>query len=217
MLAFPVFASLGMMAPQLIDVLFGPQWVGAAAPFALLCAAGALKLLNTYAGAATQAAGLIWSEVWRQLLYIALIVGGIALFSPWGTTGAAFAVLSATFVMSVLMNILLQRVTHLRWTEILTPLLPALTCAAGSAVVVLAVEYTLRAVIGRPSAWMLVVGQIPAVALFVVLFSLFSPYKAQRALVMEVTDSLVPRAIKQHRWVQSYLNSPRESPEAGPV
>jgi O-antigen/teichoic acid export membrane protein len=207
MLGFPVFSALGVMAPQLMVVMFGPQWLPAAGPFALLCATGAFKLLNSYASSATQAAGHIWSEVWRQVLYISLIVGGIIVASPWGPTGAAAGVLAATAIMSVLMHILLHRVTHQGFVQLVKPLGPAVACSAGVIAVVLAVEYGLRAAIGTPNPWLLVACQLPVAALFVLGFVLFAPHRELRSLVVEISGTVVPKSIRKQRWARAYLNA----------
>ena len=211
MLGFPIFTALAVMAPQLMVVMFGSQWTVAATPFALLCVSGSLKLLNTYASAATQAAGRIWSEVWRQVLFVALIIGFIVAFSRWGTTGAAVGVLCATAVMTVLMHVLLQRVTHLAWGRILKPLAPALVCSAGVAAVGLGSEYAIGLAIPQPNAWLLVACQTPAMALFVAAFALFAPFRDLRDLVLELTDTLAPSVVRQHRWTQAYLRAHAEA------
>jgi PST family polysaccharide transporter len=212
MMGFPLFTILGVMAPQIMVVMFGPQWTSAATPFALLCATGALKLLNSYASAATQAAGQIWSEVTRQVTYIALIVALILVFQGWGVTGAAFGVLLATGVMTVLMHLLLQRVTHLRWSEIARPLVPALMCSAGAAAVTVGVEYLLRLALPQVNPWTLVLCQAPVAALFVAAFVLFAPQRDLRLVVAEVVDSLMPKTLRQHRWAKAYLESSTLAP-----
>jgi O-antigen/teichoic acid export membrane protein len=211
MLSFPVFAALAVMAPQLLVVMFGPQWVPAAAPFSLLCVSACLKLMNTYASSATQAAGRVWSEVWRQLLYISLIVGSIIAFSDWGPAGAAAGVLLSTAVMSVLMHVLLKRVTHLAWGQMLRPIVPALICAAGVAVTVLGVEYALRLWQKTPNEWLLVACQAPAAALFVGAFALFAPLSDLRAVVLEMSETMVPKRIRLHPWAQGYLTASVET------
>ena len=207
MLGFPVFAGLGLTAPQVIEVLFGPKWSEASLPFAVMCATGALKLLNSYASAATQAAGLIWSEVWRQVLYTAMIVLGIVALRNWGTSGAAVAVFGATAVMSVLMHILLKRVTHMPWREIARPLVPALMCSGGVGAIVLLVEFAMRRSMADPGAWLLAACQLSAAGLFVVLFTLFAPHKELRSVVLEVAETLTPAALKRHRWARTYFAS----------
>ena len=207
LMGFPLFTALAVMAPQMMVVMFGSQWTGAATPFALLCVSGALKLLNTYASSATQAAGRVWSEVWRQILFVALIVGFILAFKNYGPSGAAAGVLCATAVMTVLMHILLKRVTHLPWMHIVKPLVPALACSAGVAAVVLGVANALRFVLPQPNAWLLVGCQAPAAAIFVAGFVLFAPFPDLRYVILEVTDTLAPKAVKQHRWMRAYLRT----------
>jgi hypothetical protein len=211
MLGFPVFTALAVMAPQVIVVMFGPRWLPAATPFALLCFSGALKLLNSYVSAATQAAGMIWSEVWRQVLFVAMIVGFIYALTGWGPSGAAMGVLLATAVMTVLMHALLQHVTHLSWIEIGRPLVPAVVCAIGVAAVITLVGYGIGAVLPNPSPWLLVFCQLPIAGLFIAGFALFAPFRDLRDLVLEMTDTLAPPAVKQHRWMQAYMRAQAES------
>jgi PST family polysaccharide transporter len=215
LLGFPVFTALAVMAPQTMAIMFGPQWGGAAAPFALLCGAGALKLLNTYVSAATQAAGRVWSEVWRQILFVAMIVGFIIVFKDWGPTGAAFGVLCATAIMTVLMHVLLQRITHLPWGRIFRPLMPAVACSLGLVGVLLGLEYAIRAVVPHANAWLLAAVQVPLGSLFVAAFVLFAPFRDMRDVIVEVTDTLAPKAVKQHRWMQAYLRAAAPAGNAG--
>lgn len=213
LVAFPAFATLMAVAPQLIVVLFGQRWLPSALPFQLLCVAGVLKLLNQFASSATQAVGWIWAEVWRQVVLIALTALGIVAFKLWGPSGAAAGVLLATFGMTLLMNTLLVRVTHLSWGDLLSPLAPALLCAAGAAIVALAVEWLMRTLIAQPRPLLLLVCQAPAVAAFVALFLLFAPLAELRALVREVGNDLAPAVVKRQRWVQAYLTEPSSAVE----
>lgn len=213
LLGFPVFAGLIVAAPQLMVVLFGPQWLASATPFRLLCIAGALKLLNTYASSGIQATGMVWSEVWRQVLFICMIVSGIIAFRGWGPSGAAAAVMLATGVMSVLMHALLRRVTHLTWSALFRPLAPALVCAGAVAGTELLIEAALRAVYGEPSPWLLVACQAPAAALAAAAFMLFAPFQELRLLVRQVTQDLAPPFIKRQVWAQAYWKEPIEDDE----
>jgi teichuronic acid exporter len=204
MMAFPVFAIVIAVAPQFIVVLFGEAWGPAAVPLQLLCVAGALKLLNSYASAASQAAGQIWPELWRQVLYIALIVATVFAFRGGGPIGAAGGVLLSTVVMTLLMNHLLTRVTPLRWPDILQPQVPAVLCAAGCAATAFLVEQLVRMYVS-PVPWVLLVLPAAAAAVFYAAFVLFAPYAALRALVRDVADDLAPTFVKRHPRVRAYL------------
>jgi PST family polysaccharide transporter len=207
LLGVPFFAVLIATAPQLIVVLFGPAWTEAAPAFQLLCAAAMLRVLNAYASSAAMAAGRVWSEVWRQVAYVALMVAGIVIFRDWGPTGAAAAVLLATSAMTVLMHMLLRRVARLTWSQMLAPQAPAVMCAAGAVAVVLVVEYALRTALGTPSNWLLLACQALTVGVFCGAFVLFAPHAALRALVHETTADLAPGFLRRHRWVRWYLQA----------
>jgi PST family polysaccharide transporter len=207
MLAFPVFAGLGVAAPQFLEVLFGSQWRPAAAPFQVLCLTGCLKLLNTYASSANTAAGRVWSEVWRQLAYLAAIVGGIVALRSFGTFGAALGVMGATALMTMLMHTMLIRTSHVGLGDLLRPLIPALLCALGVAVVELLVELALGRLVRPTGAWVLVLSQALGAALFYAGFVLFAPLPPLRSLVHDVMHDFVPLSFKRNRLVQAYLST----------
>ena len=136
-----------------------------------------------------------------------MIVVSILAFSKWGPTGAAAGVLVSTAMMSVLMHVLLRRVTHLPWLQMFRPLVPGLFCSAGVAATVLGVEYALKAAMTTPNVWLLVACQAPAAALFVIVFALFAPNQALRAIVLEMAGTVVPKSIQRHRWARAYMAS----------
>src|SRR5688572_9711557 len=204
LVVFPIFGVLIAVAPQLMTVLFGERWLPAAAPFQVLCVAGCFRVLNAYASAATQAAGWIWSEVWRQAVYTLLIVAGIVAFRGFGVVGVAMSVLGATLVMTVTMQLLLKRVARIAWSGLLQPLMPAIVAALAVIGVVLLTEYALRAAVANPAGWLLLICQAVAAALFYLGYILFVPFRGVRALVSEVASDMLPRTVARHHLVQRY-------------
>jgi teichuronic acid exporter len=207
LMAFPVFAGLAVAAPQFLEALFGRPWRPAAAPFQVLCLAGCLKLLNTYASSANQAAGRVWSEVWRQLVYLGLIAGSIVALRRFGPFGAALGVMGSTAIMAMLMHVLLIRSTHVRLGDLLKPQIPALLCAIGVAVVELLVHLLFTRLAPNHGAWPLVLTQAAAAMLFFAIFILFAPLPALRRLVHDVATDLVPVGVRKNRLVHAYLSS----------
>jgi O-antigen/teichoic acid export membrane protein len=196
LLGLPVFTLMVVTAPHLIVVLFGPQWRQTVLPFQILCVVGMLKLLNTYASSAIQAAGFIWSEVWRQTLFVAFVVLGIALFRTWGVAGAAIGVLLANTIMSLLLQGLLLRVTGLTMSEFLRPQLPAALCSAVLAALLVAVEYLVVAISHTRSDLMLLVIQAVAGGLYYALFMLLVPLHDVRTLVRDTLQDVAPRVAR---------------------
>jgi O-antigen/teichoic acid export membrane protein len=217
LVACPVFAALAFTAPQLIVVLYGSRWSAATVPFQLLCASGYLRVLNAYVSSAIQAAGSVWSQVWRQAIYVVLIVVGVFLFRDLGAAGAALGVMLATFVMTILMHALLVHVTPVRVGDVFASQLPALLCAGWIVVVNLVVQYGMSWVGGTRPQWLLVGAQIVASAVAFLLFVLFAPHGGLRMLVSEMAEDLAPASVKRHPIVRWYLNTPPPTAEAPAV
>jgi PST family polysaccharide transporter len=196
LLAYPPFAALIAIAPQFIEVVYGEQWKPAVLPFQILCVAGAMRLLVAYASAATQAVGIIWAEVWRQMAYVALVVGAVLLFSPWGIAGAAFGVSLATVTMAVLMQALACRMIGIRWREVLGAQVPGLVAAAGLVLVLYATAAGLRMLVREPAAWQVLVLQGMTGFLFVVTFTLYGPFRGVRDVAEEALADFAPALLR---------------------
>jgi PST family polysaccharide transporter len=173
-------------------VMFGRQWTPAVAPFQVLCAAGLLKLYIAYVSTAVQAKGRVWGEVWRQAIYVALIVVGVITGSRWGLTGAAFGVLAATIIMTVLMCDLLLRVTTLTRVDLLAPQLPGLSCAVVVAAAIYAARLLLWTVGGDTPVLAQLLVEAGTGGLAGCFFLLFCPFKEGRNLVRETLFDFAP-------------------------
>jgi PST family polysaccharide transporter len=205
---FPLLAILVTSAPALMVVLFGGNWLPAAAPFQILGIAGMFRMVNSYASSAIQAFGKVWLEVVSQLVYVALIAGGVYLARGRGVQGAAEAVFVATAVMSLLMHGVLRRVTGLSWNEILGPLVPGLVCAAGAATVALVAEAGCRRVFGPLPPLVSLAVQMSVGGAWSVLFLVTFPHSEMRELVGETVRDLMPLPLRQHPWLQRWLPEP---------
>jgi PST family polysaccharide transporter len=192
--AYPAFTWLIVVAPDLFLLMFGRQWTSAVLPFRILCLSGLLKILNTYASTATQAVGWIWREVWRQGLYVFLIVAGVALGSAWGVSGAAAGVLAASAIMTGLAYDLLRRAGSFAWSDFVWPQLPGLAGAAGLAVLLNAVRVLVTATLGRDPIhyeWLLLSASTTVV--YGLAFLRFNRFEDLRALVADAAEDLPSR------------------------
>jgi PST family polysaccharide transporter len=128
-LTYGAFAALGAMGPHLIVFVFGEKWQPCVVPFQMLCVSGALRTTNAFAGAAAEARGWIWSNVWRQGVYVGLIAVGVYLAAPWGIDGASAAVLASTAVMTLLTMEMAKVATEMSWRSLLMPQIPGVLLA----------------------------------------------------------------------------------------
>ena len=190
---YPTFAALAAMAHPLFLVLFGRQWTEAVMPFQVLCAVGALKVYTAYISSAIQAKGRVWAEVWRQGVYVALIVAGVIVGSRWGLVGASVGVLIATVAMTGMMGDLLSRVAEVRWSDLLTPHASGLGCAGVVGGAVLAVQW-FCAMLGvqlGPWAELTIEGGISVICASFFLFA--CPFPDGRRLVRETVFDFAPK------------------------
>jgi PST family polysaccharide transporter len=192
MVGYPILTAMIVTAPALIEVLFGARWLPSVLPFQILCVASMLKLLNMYASTATQAKGMIWSEVKRQSLFTGLLVLAVAALSRFGIAGAAVGVLLATACMTPLMQTLVKNLAGLEWRDLLAPQLPAVLCSMQMAVVLAGARLALYAWFGEPHP-LTVLGVSAVVGTCCYLaFVLFAPIRQLRELVEESLHDLVP-------------------------
>jgi PST family polysaccharide transporter len=189
----PVFAGLFVASREFIIVVFGEQWLAAVVPFQLLCAAGAMRLLTSYASAAVQASGQIWGEVWRKVAQVALIVGLVLAFRRWGIEGAALGVLISSLILTLLMQGLVRRIVGLTWWEMWTPLWPSVVAATMTASVVAVTTAAIRSWAPASPDWLVLILQAAAGGVSWIAFALFAPLRSLQDVVDEILDDVVPR------------------------
>jgi PST family polysaccharide transporter len=188
LLSYPLLVGLAAAGPELIPVVYGDRWLPAVAPFQLLCLAGALKVLNEYAGTALQAAGHIWGQVTRQAIHVVLIIAFVAMFGRSGITGAALGVLLATVLMAIMMNALLVRVTRISASAVISAQVPGLIAALVVAAAVLGSRGAISEI--QAVRWQLLVAEAVAGTVAYVLFLKLNRFPAVRRLLRDSASDL---------------------------
>jgi PST family polysaccharide transporter len=92
LIGYPVFVSLIVLAPQVIDVLFGRQWTAAVVPFQILCIAGVPRQILQVLIMATFVTGSSRYEMKRRFVMALLTLIGSFVGVRWGLPGVATAV-----------------------------------------------------------------------------------------------------------------------------
>jgi O-antigen/teichoic acid export membrane protein len=196
LVAYGMFAALATMGPHLVVVLFGENWRDSTIPFQLLCVAGALKVPNAYGGAAANARGWIWSNVWRQAAQVACIVGGVYAAAPWGINGASGAVLGATALMFLLTQSMLRSAMGLTWRDLLKPQVPGLSLAAAMVALTWTADVALQRLGGVPPAGILAVQTVTA-AVCGLAFVWWCPFAEVRSVVHDILGDVSPRLARR--------------------
>jgi PST family polysaccharide transporter len=194
---YPILTAAIVLAPELIDVLYGSKWLAAVGPFQILCVVAMLRLLNTYASSATQAKGQIWSEVYRQGLFTVVLIAAVSFGAQWGISGAAFGVLLATFVMTILLQTLTRRLGGLSWGDLLSPQLPALVCSLALVVVLLLTKRGIFSAFPQAPSLVVLAANAAVAAVAYLSFLLVGPFVDVRRVVHESAHDLAPGLAKR--------------------
>ena len=122
---WPFLMLMAAGAYSVIRLMYGPQWMASVPYVKILCAAGAIELVYTFASEALIAAGRVaranllqfWTQVARVLGVLAVV--------PFGLAGASWGLLVAALVGAVCSQAMLQRDIGLRWQDVLRACAPA--------------------------------------------------------------------------------------------
>jgi len=109
MVLIPVGAGLAALAPEVIDLFYGPQYKEAVTPLRLLGAMSALYGINYFAGGALIAldAPGRFRRVAVPMIALNLVLS-VLLIPPLGATGAAIAALTAGVLLAALTTLQLR-------------------------------------------------------------------------------------------------------------
>ena len=145
MIAAPATGTMAIVAPHLVPTLFGHQWTAVAAPLQILCVAGYFRALYHLGGAVAQSVGRVYSEMWRQAGYAALVIGGTMWGSRYGLSAVAAGVDVAILYMFVATGQLALSISNTSWREYLQVQVGAIIAAAMTCSVALFVRLALEA------------------------------------------------------------------------
>ncbi len=99
MITFPALALLAVSAPELIPIVLGKQWQGAVILMQILSIAGMLRTVVNPGAALARGFGRVYSQMWRNGVYAAVLTLAALVGTLWGTVGVAWGAVTATVVV----------------------------------------------------------------------------------------------------------------------
>ncbi|MGH7526523.1 MAG: lipopolysaccharide biosynthesis protein, partial [Gemmatimonadales bacterium] len=132
LVALPASVVLVVLAPELIGVALGPQWLEAITPFQVLAAGTLFRTSYKMSDSLARSTGVVYRRAGRQIVYAALVIGGAYIGRHWGITGVAAGVLLALMVNFLLMAQLSLEVCRMSWGTFWAAHRPSLLVAVGS-------------------------------------------------------------------------------------
>ena len=122
----PASLMIAMTAPEIVAVVLGGQWDGAAPALRILALAGVLQAFSVLHVPVIRSLGAVYRETWRRALFFVLLMAGTWFASRWGLAGVAAAAVVAGVVLQGLLAHLALDLLGTRWASLLRCLVPAL-------------------------------------------------------------------------------------------
>ncbi len=101
LVVFPFFIGIASITPELIALTMGPAWAGAAGPTAVLLGGAAIMIATCY----LENAQLVLERrrwiVAQRVLFVCLLMLGIAIFGRFGSTAIALVAVTAMLAQNI--------------------------------------------------------------------------------------------------------------------
>ncbi|MEN0072975.1 MAG: lipopolysaccharide biosynthesis protein [Paracraurococcus sp.] len=134
-MAMPLAAGLGILAPQLVPLAFGPQWDGAVPVLQAMCLGSAVAPLWSFTGQALSAQGQPKRFAWLASLQVLLASAAFLAASLFGIVAVGFAWTLVSIALVPLHVVTLKRVVGVSFAPLL---MQALRIAAATLSMVVA-------------------------------------------------------------------------------
>ena len=118
LIGIPLSVILIILAPDLIDVLLGPDWLAVKLPFQILACGMLFRMSYKISDTLVRATGAVYKRAWRQLVYAAMVVFGSYIGQFWGLSGVACGVAIALVSNFLLMAHLSLQLTGVSWLDV---------------------------------------------------------------------------------------------------
>ncbi|HRQ37758.1 MAG TPA: lipopolysaccharide biosynthesis protein [Chloroflexota bacterium] len=137
-----VFAII--LAPELIQLVYGPQWGQAIRPFQILCLSMFFRSAYKMSDTVIKACGAVYRHTLVQVIYATCVIGGAIWAQKWGLVGVAATSASAILIHYVLLGRVSLNLTGLSWRAFLSWHKPALLLSVVETFVLLTIVLFMR-------------------------------------------------------------------------
>lgn len=118
MLGMNASAFLGVLAPELVELILGPRWEAVVLPFQVLSLAIVVRIGHKICDAVIRAKGAVYGLAWRQCLYGAAVFLGAYSGHFYGLHMAALGVVLAISLNSFIMLAFALQLSATRWSDL---------------------------------------------------------------------------------------------------
>lgn len=146
-LAFPAFVGMSILAPEIIEVMFGPAWAEAAPVMRIVSLVGVIHAVTFFHHTVLVAMGRPRISLWITISYAVVNVAGFLFAVQYGITAVAAAYALRALVIAPIEAHVTARQLDISIGEYVRALTPAVAATAFMGLVVFALDFAL------PSTW----------------------------------------------------------------
>ncbi len=115
----PLSTSIFILAPEIINVLLGPNWTEVIIPFQILTIGMLFRASYKVSASLLRATGKIYQFAWRQFIFGFMVLFCVFWGKKWGLSGVATGVIIAVFINFLLLTQFALKMTIVNIKEFL--------------------------------------------------------------------------------------------------
>jgi PST family polysaccharide transporter len=129
MITLPLSGALIVLAPEIVQLVLGPQWSDVVAPFRILAISLVFRTGYKISDSLVRATGAVFRSAWRKVIYAITVFAGAWIGHHWGLVGTAVGVSCAISLHYLLMFHLSLSLLDGRWSQLFNILIRHLVVA----------------------------------------------------------------------------------------
>lgn len=150
LVALPAFVSVAVLAPEIVQVLFGNKWLPSIPVIQILSFVGMLQSVSYFNGSVIVAMG---KPSWRLRITILNSVSNVVayvLVVKWGITAVAAAFVIRAYLFSPIPIWMIHKLIHIKLSVYLRQYIAPLISSLGMVLVILGAKYIFKELVGIP-------------------------------------------------------------------
>ena len=173
LVAFPIFLCVPVLAPELVKVLFGEQWIPSIPVMQVLSFVGPIHLIIFYNSAVIMALGKPSWRLWIQVINTFTNVVAFALVVRLGIVAVASAYVIRAYLLSPISLLALNKLVNINLVKYLRLYIVPLVASVAMIGTILATKYLLGTFI---QTWILIaISLLFGISIYVFTLSVISP------------------------------------------
>ncbi|MEQ9236759.1 oligosaccharide flippase family protein, partial [Coleofasciculus sp. E2-BRE-01] len=180
LISFPMFLGMATLAPELVPVLFGKQWIPSIPVMQILAFIGILISVNHFTSTVIMAMGKPSWMLKLSCISSVINVVGFAIAVRWGIAAVAAVYVIRGYLLSPLHFLAVQKLIRIQLKPYLSQLLAPIVGSIGMVVIIVGTKYYLHSLLNMFA--LLTVCVLIGILIYGIIVFMIAPKLLQQAL-----------------------------------